>query len=493
MFSLMKLKQLVKSIGNPRIYPSGLIDFCVKGITCNSKNIQDNFIFIAIKGNREDGHKFIPEAIDRGAKAIIVQSSKFKVQSSKKIQFIKVKDTRQAQALLAAEFYGNPSGKIKVVGVTGTNGKTTITYLLEALIKECGSHPAVIGTVNYRFKDRLFPSKNTTPGPIEIQSMLAQMLKVGVDYAVMEVSSHALDQARTKGINFYSAIFTNLTQDHLDYHKTLENYFQSKARLFRNMSRESFVIINNDSAHGRRLKRLTPAKIITYGIDQPADITARDIKYDIRYTEFVLDTAKGKIGLKTRLIGRHNVYNVLAAIAWALNEGMRLAVIKSALEKFSFVPGRLERIDSGGSFCVFVDYAHTPDALENAVRALKQLSQNRVIVVFGCGGERDKTKRPKMGRCVTELADYCIITNDNPRSEDPQRIINDIEKGINKDNYSVVFERFDAISQALNMAKSGDSVLIAGKGHENYQILRDRVLSFDDREAARRCLELMNY
>jgi UDP-N-acetylmuramoyl-L-alanyl-D-glutamate--2,6-diaminopimelate ligase len=511
----MRIKQLIKILGNPRNY-SGAADFEVRGISCNSKTVKDDFVFVAVKGTREDGNKFIEEAIEKGAKAVIVQSPRLSLasawdslrshvaaslsletpfghRSGAKIPFIGVKDTRRALAELAAEFYGNPSSKIKVIGVTGTNGKTTITYLLEELIKEAGFSPAVIGTVNYRFRDKIIPSKNTTPGPIELQSMLADMLKTGIDYAVMEVSSHALHQDRTGGINFHSAIFTNLTQDHLDYHKTLDNYFRSKARLFQDIPPGSFAVINNDDKYGRRIKKLTRAGVITYGIKNKADITARDIKFDCLHTEFLLAGAELETGFRSRLIGMHNVYNVLATVAWALREGIELSAIKSAIERFSQVPGRLERIDSRAGFSVFVDYAHTEDALYNIIATLRQLYKKRIIVVFGCGGERDKTKRPKMGRVVSELSDYAIITSDNPRSEDPLQIIEDIRNGINKNNYCVIPERKEAIKKSLSLAQPGDIVLLAGKGHESYQILKDGIIHFDDREAVRECLKSMNY
>jgi UDP-N-acetylmuramoyl-L-alanyl-D-glutamate--2,6-diaminopimelate ligase len=484
----MRLRQLIKTLDNSKPY-SDIADFQVKGISCNSQEVWTGFVFVAIKGNKEDGHKFIKEAMDRGAKAIVTQGYYSDVKGNEDISFIEVPDTRKALAALASEFYGWPSEKIKVVGITGTNGKTTISYLIEAVLKEEHFNPAVIGTINYRFKNKVVTAKNTTPGPIEIQSMLAQMLKEGIKYAIMEVSSHALDQQRIAGIDFHSAIFTNLTQDHLDYHLTLENYFQAKAKLFKNLQSSSFCVINNDDNYGRKLKKLTQAQIITYGIEADADVVAKDIKLGVYQTEFKVKTKEGQIGFKTHLIGGHNVYNILACISWAIKEGFKLQVIKSAIEKFSFVPGRLERINSAGYFSVFVDYAHTEDALNNVLRFLRQISTGRrIIVVFGCGGERDKTKRPKMGRVVTGLADYAIITNDNPRSEDPEEIINAIRSGISKNNYCVIFDRKKAIRQALSIAKSGDIVLIAGKGHEDYQILKDKTIPFDDREVARECL-----
>jgi len=477
----MKIRKLIKSLDN------------FSGISCNSKLVCNNFIFVAIKGTRENGNRFIDEAIDRGAKTVIVSSDVYRRPSSVKIPFIKVKDTRRALAELAVAFYGNPSAKIKVVGITGTNGKTTISYLIEALLKEAKVLPSVIGTVNYRFKDKIFPSKNTTPGPIELQSMLAQMQKEGINYCLMEVSSHALDQGRTEGINFHSAIFTNLTQDHLDYHRTLKNYFNAKAKLFKNINPAAFVVINNDDSYAARLKKLTRAKIITYGIENNADIVAKNIKFCASHAEFILSTPKVKANFKTRLLGKYNVYNILATVAWAIQEGFDISLVKSSIEGFFHVPGRLEKIDFDGRFSVFVDYAHTEDALRNIIQTLRQFARKRIIVVFGCGGERDKTKRPKMGKVVSELSDYAIITNDNPRSEDPQEIIRDIKRGMRKTNFCVIPERLDAIKKSLSLAKAGDIVLVAGKGHENCQIIKDTIMHFNDREAIEGCLKSMNY
>jgi len=487
----MRLTGLIKILGvkqNKKIQ-----DFLLKGISCNSKSVKDDFVFVAIKGAKENGDKFICEAIGKGARAIVTQSPFLPAMLHAKIPFIKVKDTRRALAKLAAEFYGKPSSAIKIVGVTGTNGKTSITYLIEALLNKAGVSPAVIGTINYRFKNKTITSKNTTPGALELQSLLSDMLKSRVQYAVMEVSSHALDQGRVEGINFHSAIFTNLTQDHLDYHKTLDNYFKAKAKLFKGLNATSFAVINNDDKYSRTLKGLTKAKIITYGIKNKADIMAQNLKFDCRGTEFLLSTPDFKMNLETRLIGEHNIYNILAALAWAVKAGISKDVIESTIKEFSLVPGRLEQVDSHAKFSVFVDYAHTEDALKNIIKSLRNVSKKRIIVVFGCGGERDKTKRPKMGRVVTKLADYAIITNDNPRSEDPLGIISDIKAGIKNNNFCVIPERLVAIRKSLKLARAGDIVLIAGKGHEDYQILKDKVIHFDDREAVKKCLRLMNY
>jgi UDP-N-acetylmuramoyl-L-alanyl-D-glutamate--2,6-diaminopimelate ligase len=459
----------------------------VGGLTDKSGFTGKDFIFVAVKGAKIDASRFINEAIENGAK-FIVCDSKVKTPDSQEISFVKVKDTRAALSELAVRFYKNPSRKLKVIGVTGTNGKTTITYLLEALLKEKGAPAGVIGTINYRFKNKVIPAKNTTPGPLEIQSILFNMLKDGARYAAMEVSSHALDQKRVANIDFHSAIFTNLTQDHLDYHKNFKGYFAAKSKLFKEISSKSFAVINNDDEYSRKLKKITPARIITYGIENKSDVQAKNIKFSATHTEFDLLAFGNRIKIEANLIGRHNVYNMLAVCAWGVKEGIALKVIKSALEKFLHVPGRLERFSSKKGFYVFVDYAHTDDALKNVLSALRQLSPRRIITLFGCGGERDNLKRPKMGKVATELSDFTLITSDNPRSEKPENIIKDIIRGIKKNNYLVVLERRKAIRKAMSLAKSGDIVLLAGKGHENYQVLNGRTMHFDDREEVRRCL-----
>jgi UDP-N-acetylmuramoyl-L-alanyl-D-glutamate--2,6-diaminopimelate ligase len=489
----MDLKELIKSLtacGDNRIE----LDFPVKGISCDSRKTGKDFVFVAIKGVNSDGNNYIEEALDKGARCVVLgpQGQDLPVIASGKAAVIRVRDDRKALAELACAFYGNPSANIKVTGVTGTNGKTTVTYLIEAILKECGAVPGVIGTVNCRFRDKLMAVQNTTPGPLELQSMLYQMQEAGVTTAVIEVSSHALEQARTEKINFSSAIFTNLTQDHLDYHKNMEDYFLAKSKLFLGLSSRAFAIVNNDDLSGVRLKKLSPCKLVSYGIDGDCDIRATGLKLGVCSSEFLIQAANVRQYLKTKLIGRHNVYNVLAAFAWAQAEGLDIDKVKDALGAFELVPGRLEKIESEKDFSVFVDYAHTEDALKNVLGALRQVSQGRIIVVFGCGGDRDRTKRPKMGNAATELADYAIITSDNPRSEVPEEIFRDIESGISRDNYRVVPDRLKAISESLSLARKGDIVLVAGKGHENYQVLKDKTLHFDDREAVRQCLRSMS-
>jgi UDP-N-acetylmuramoyl-L-alanyl-D-glutamate--2,6-diaminopimelate ligase len=493
----MKLKELIRSLGSAETYVAQE-DFEVKGVSASSMRLAEDYLFVAIKGVNEDGHRFIEDAIAKGARAVVIDSRQkekglqvLAASGRQDVWLIGAGDPRKSIGRLAAEFYANPSRTIRMVGVTGTNGKTTITYLIEAIAKKAGFTPGVIGTVDYRFKETHTPSKNTTPGPVDLQSMLAQMLAQGVNYCVMEVSSHALDQDRTEGILFNSAIFTNLTQDHLDYHRNLEDYFRAKSKLFTAMPADTFVVVNNDDEYGKKIKALTPARVISYGIENLSDVVATDIKFDVSRTTFFLRSFKGAAEFTIRLIGFHNVYNVLAAVSWGLEEGFDLEVIKSAVEGFFCVPGRLERIETTADFAVFVDYAHTEDALRNVIKTLRYVSPKRIIVVFGCGGQRDVTKRPKMGRVVTEHADYAVVTNDNPRSESPEGIIEDIARGIKTDNYCIIPDRKKAIRKALSCARSGDIVLVAGKGHEDYQILNAGSVYFDDRQVVRECLKEM--
>jgi len=488
----MNLTQAIRSLRGARLIADAG-DFPLTGISCDSKKTRPGYLFVAVKGASLDGNRFIPEALRQGAGAVITDREGGVAGFPDNVSLIKVEDCRQALAELASQFYGDPSAKMKVAAVTGTNGKTTITYLIEAVLKGSGCSPAVIGTINYRFAGRVFPSKNTTPGPLELQGMMAEMLGAGANHLVMEVSSHALSQGRTEKIRFSSAIFTNLTQDHLDYHKNVEEYYLAKEKLFRGLSPEAFAVVNNDDKYSARIKGSCCCRVITYGIDNPADITAEDIRMDMEKTEFTIVYAAGKEDINIRLIGRHNVYNVLAVFAWAVTEGIDPQACREALEGFTLVPGRLEKVDTGKDFFVFVDYAHTEDALKNVLTTLRQICNRKIIVVFGCGGDRDKDKRPKMGRVVSELSDQAVLTNDNPRSEDPQAIISEIRKGMQEGKYCVIPDRKQAIREALQMAGSGDCVLIAGKGHEDYQIIKDKAIHFDDREAVRECLRQKNY
>ncbi len=473
----MQLNRLVKTLDGHRIF--ALEDFIVKGITSNSRQVKQDFVFVAIKGTNLDGHQFINEALKNGSRAIVSEINP-KDSIPPGISWVRVRDSRRALARLAAEFYGHPSEKMKVIGITGTNGKTTVSYLIESLLKAKGEESAVIGTINYRFKDKVFPAKNTTPGSLEVQSLLVDIKKEGIDYAVIEISSHALDQERVSDINFDYAIFTNLSHDHLDYHGNIEKYFLAKSKLFKYLKPDATSIINIDDSYAKKLIKLTRAKVLTYGLKRKAHLSAFDIRFSIEGMKFILFSHKGKIDIETDLMGLHNVYNILSAVSFGLSEGIKLDLIKETISKFRTPSGRLERIDVPADYFVFIDYAHTPDALKNVILTLREVSDKKIIVTFGCGGNRDREKRPKMGKITSELADFAVITSDNPRDEEPLDIIGDILKGIKKDNYKVIPERKVAIFEALTMAKSGDVVLIAGKGHENYQVLKNRTISFDD-------------
>jgi len=488
----MKLKYLIKAIGGRQENPA-LDDFEVSHITANSKDAREGSLFVAVCGTAVDGHAFIAEALGNGAKAVVAQEGRVNLTGFPlgSAALISVPETRKALGQLAAEFYGRPSGRVRVSGITGTNGKTTVSYLMEAVLENAGHVPAVIGTVNYRFRGKTYPSGNTTPGPLEIQKMLADMAAQGVTHLAMEVSSHALDQDRTEGIDFSSAVFTNLTQDHLDYHVTLEDYFRAKAKLFSGLSPQAFAVINNDQQQAEALKKMTRAQVVTYGIEREADVRAYELSFNARSARFSAEVLGTRVKISSRLIGRHNVYNMLAALAWGWKEGIPVERIAGAFESFSFVPGRLQRLEHAQGFDVYVDYAHTDDALKNVLTALKELEPRKIILVFGCGGDRDREKRPKMGKVATELADFCIITSDNPRSEEPMDIIEDIKKGIRTDNYSVVVDRREAIAGALSAAGRGDIVLIAGKGHENYQVFKGKTVPFDDIQVAQECLRSM--
>jgi UDP-N-acetylmuramoyl-L-alanyl-D-glutamate--2,6-diaminopimelate ligase len=464
----------------------------VVGVTSNSKAVKPGFVFVAIAGVVADGHDYITQAVAHGALVVVYQDRSrvsAAMMTDKRVWFVHVGSTRDAITRLACCFYGYPSKKIAVTGITGTNGKTTITYLIESLVSAAGKRPGVIGTVNYRYNGRKIPSCNTTPGPVELQSLLSDMRKAKTTHLAMEVSSHALDQGRIDGIDFTAAIFTNLTRDHLDYHKTFERYFRAKAKLFVGLKTDAVAIINRDDAYGGKLMHATRAKILTYGLSSRADVFATEINASACGTTFILHLPGGKsFQIKVCLIGRHNVYNILAAAAWAYSAGFKPEVIRRGIERFRCVPGRLEKVSGSGAHAVFVDYAHTDDALRNVISTLRQIVQERLIVVFGCGGDRDRSKRPLMGRVATDLADFAIITDDNPRSEDPRSIARDIVAGIVKQNYCIVHDRARAIQRSVRMSKRGDIVLIAGKGHETYQLVNKSVLKFDDRKVARACL-----
>ena len=460
----------------------------VKGVKDDSRSVRSGDMFVAVKGYSLDGHKFIDDAVRKGAKVIVSEEIKDAPKTAAKIL---VDDARAALPIIAGNFYGHPSAKLKTIGVTGTNGKTTITYIIENIIKSAGKDTGVIGTINYRLGDRVLPAKNTTPGSLQLQSMLADMVKMGLGFAVMEVSSHSLDQGRVEGISFDVGIFTNITAEHLDYHKTIANYFKAKARLFDRLKEGGVAVLNIDDKKVAVLKKSIRKKVLTYGIGPKADVRAEGIKLSLDGSRFKVVMPEGGFNIHTRLVGRHNISNILAGIAASYALGIeRPALIKGAAFLSFCVPGRLEEVDAGQPFKVLVDYAHTEDALYNILSLLSEVAGRRIITVFGCGGNRDRKKRPLMGKVACEFSHRAIITSDNPRFEDPRAIIDEIEKGVKGifSNYDIAPDRRQAIEKALMLAEDGDIVVIAGKGHENYQIIKDKVIPFDDREVAREIL-----
>ncbi|MFH1778519.1 MAG: UDP-N-acetylmuramoyl-L-alanyl-D-glutamate--2,6-diaminopimelate ligase, partial [Candidatus Omnitrophota bacterium] len=383
------------------------------------------------------------------------------------------------------------SDNIKCIGITGTTGKTTISYLFYIILTTAWHSVGIVGTINYRVGKRIIPATNTTPGPIELHNFMNEMVRNSIDFVAMEVSSHSLDQRRVEGIKYAVGIFTNLTGDHLDYHRTYDEYFDAKAKLFEGLDDGSYAVINVDDEWGRKLLKRSKGKITTYGIKSDAEFLATCTDLSLGGTKFVVEAPNRKMDISTKLIGLHNIYNITASIAAGVRLGLPLDLIKVGVENIVSVPGRLEAIDCGQPFKVFVDYAHTDDALYNVLFTLKPLISKRIIVVFGCGGERDRTKRPRMGRVASEFTDYIIVTSDNPRSEEPESIAKEIVGGIENREHTIILDREQAINEALSKAKEGDCVLIAGKGHETYQVFKDRTVPFDDREVTRKILCLM--
>ncbi|OGQ49440.1 MAG: UDP-N-acetylmuramoyl-L-alanyl-D-glutamate--2,6-diaminopimelate ligase, partial [Deltaproteobacteria bacterium RIFCSPLOWO2_02_FULL_47_10] len=452
----------------------------VTGITYDSRAVKKGGCFVAVCGAHADGHKFINDAVKNGAVAIVSEQT-VKVPSS--VTNVVVTDTHIALAELSAAFFGYPSRKIRVVGITGTNGKTTITYLIEAVLKVAGRNVGVVGTVNWRYGGVLMPAPNTTPMSYDLQRLLNEMVKGGVQDVAMEVSSHALHQKRVDFVDFDAAVFTNLTHDHLDYHKTIEEYFEAKKGLFSSLLPSSvkakkIAVVNIDDGWGREIVRSSECGVrsveaLKYGFDKDADVTVTNLKSSVAGNEMEIKTPWGKFSCTSRLKGKFNVSNILASVAVLGAFEIPLDVIKLGIEAIANVPGRLEDVPNNRGFSVFVDYAHTPDALKNVIEALRELKLQRIITVFGCGGDRDSAKRPLMGEVASLLSDVVIVTSDNPRGEDPVNIINDILPGVKKTgrDYIIAEDRREAIKKAVGMAKKGDIILIAGKGHETYQIV----------------------
>src|SRR5438128_7384043 len=486
----MQLKTLVAGI--PLRQVIGTLDRPVESIAYDSRRAQRNGLFVALRGGRSDGHQFVAQAIEKGASVIVTERE----EKYPRVTCLVVENSRTALADLSRVVYGRHGDRLKLAAVTGTNGKTTTTFLVKHICEKAGLRCGLIGTVRYEIGERVLPAIRTTPESLDLQDLFAQIANAGCRAAAVEVSSHALAQERTRGLEWDVAVFTNLTQDHLDYHGTMEDYFEAKAKLFAQLplqqkKKKPVAVINIDDRFGQKLIARIGGKVsvVTFGVGTRADFRASNYRMEFGGTSYQLD-ARGKNYLvRVPLIGRFNVANSTAALAAAnaLGVGLREAVL--SLGKSPQVPGRLEAVPAKRQFQAFVDYAHTPDALLNVLKTLRELGPRRLIVVFGCGGDRDRQKRPLMGEIADRHADYAIITSDNPRKEDPNAIIADIDKGFRSEPYEKIVDRTEAITRAIEQAEPRDIVLIAGKGHENYQEFADHTVPFDDIQVARRAIE----
>jgi len=466
----------------------------VKGIAVDSRRVSPGDLFVAVPGLRHDGAEFVSEARSRGAVAMV--AGEFTSAVNGHLPQVRVKDPRRALGLLANRFFDYPAAALKMIGVTGTNGKTTVSLLAREVFEDAGIPTGLLGTIYYGIGPRRLPSRLTTPEPPRLQELLAEMKRARLTHAILEVSSHAVVQERLAGIEFSTGVFTNLSREHLDYHRTIDEYRAAKLRFFSAFRQglippeKKTVIVNLDDGLAQRILTALPVPAVTYGFSPRADLSATRLELQQDGSRFTVRGRDGSFPVRINMPGRHNVANALAVVALALSEGIAPERISRALERCPGIPGRLERVETGRGFDLFVDYAHTPDGLENVLKTLRRLGRRRLIVVFGCGGDRDPGKRPLMGRAAARWADRTIITSDNPRSEDPAAIIAAVRAGIPRGTRGVktIEDRRAAIAEACRAARPGDAVLIAGKGHEREQIFADRVIPFDDREVARKIL-----
>ncbi len=477
----MKIKELMQGISLD-VKDRAILEREALHLSCQSTDVRPGTLFVAIKGENKDGHDFIEEVVGKGAVACVTDCRSAK-KFPESFPLIAVQNTRFIFSLLAGRHFSHPSKEVGVVGITGTNGKTTTAFLVQHLFNHFSSC-GLIGTVHYQIGSQIIPSRNTTPSAYDLNWMLAQMRKVGMNHCSMEVSSHALDQERAAHLAFRSAVFTNLTQDHLDYHKNFEEYFRAKKKLFIKAPRPEKSFVNVDDVYGARLAAEIYPRPFTFGIAKKADFMAHDIRVGLGEIAFNIRAYGKMIPVRVGMPCLHNVYNVLGAFACAYEEGWDPEEIASSLRIFRGVPGRMQKVEAGQDFFVFVDYAHTPDAFLNVLSSVKRLARKKIITVFGCGGDRDNTKRPLMGREASRFSDVVVLTSDNPRSEDPEKILDQIQAGVEEGKGKRILRitnREEAIQQALGMAEREDVVLVLGKGHENYQIVGDKKLAFDDR------------
>jgi UDP-N-acetylmuramoyl-L-alanyl-D-glutamate--2,6-diaminopimelate ligase len=512
---MMQLTKLLEGVEIRRITGETLKE--IEGIAYHSHRVEKGFLFAAIRGMEVDGHQFIGEAIQNGAEAILLEEEREIANRT----MIFVPDSRQALAKISSNFYGNPSSQVNLIGITGTNGKTTTTYLLESILKRAGYSVGVIGTINYRFGQKKTQAPHTTPESLDLQRILWEMVREGVSHVIMEVSSHGLGLDRVFGCQFDGVIFTNLTSEHLDYHKTLRQYFESKKKLFSDSLMKSdknrrFAVTNHDDPRGEDIVEGITLPVIRYGLNSSCDISADQVRSNFEGLSFRIKTPKGEFQIHSKLVGGFNLYNILAAAAMGMAMDIPLETLKDGIESLNGVPGRFEKVENRKGIHLIVDYAHTPDALERALLGARGilegtvcghfLRDEKIITVFGCGGDRDRTKRPLMGEVVGRYSDLAILTSDNPRTEDPLAIMDEAEKGFksipleelhqdeisswrSKKGYLKIPDRREAIRMAIQLARPMDTVLIAGKGHEDYQIIGKKKFPFDDRVEVRKALE----
>ncbi len=496
----MMLKDLISGVNV--ISTAGDRDVEIKGVAYSSSEVSMGFCFVALRGAHTDGNDFVPDALARGAAAVVTEKADCNCGGAVKVV---VGDARDAMARISCAFYGNPSSEMKLVGVTGTNGKTTTTYLMESIFRSAGMNPGVIGTIEYRYGGSRFRASHTTPESVDLQKMLRDMRMIGIDACAMEVSSHALSQKRAECTSFDAAVFTNLTPEHLDYHEGMEAYFEAKAVLFERLletegKRSAFAAINCDDEYGMRMVKKCAAPVLKYGMGSGMDVTCDALKFNSDGIEMKVITPQGNFDCRSKLCGRFNAENILAAVSAASGLEIDLGAIAVGVESLSAVPGRFESVSNRRGILAIVDYAHTPDALENVLKNARAMLKDggRLISVFGCGGDRDHKKRPMMGKAAGSLSDVAIVTSDNPRTENPEKIIEDILPGLSSSaaefsgdsGYLIVEDRKEAIAKAASIARRGDILVVAGKGHEDYQIIGNQKRHFDDREVLAEILSI---
>jgi UDP-N-acetylmuramoyl-L-alanyl-D-glutamate--2,6-diaminopimelate ligase len=490
----MILGEILSGVRLKQPLPPELASLPIEGLDFDSRRVAPGWLFFAFPGAKADGRQFAADALRKGAVAVVSESE---APPEFTDRWIQAEHGRKALALASRNFYGRPDERLALTGITGTNGKTTTSYLVDAILRTAGHTTALIGTIEYHLAGRVLPAVNTTPESLDLIRLLAELERKGGTAATMEVSSHALALGRVHGLRFQAAVFTNLTRDHLDFHGSMDEYFAAKNLLFTGAGGPppAYAVVNRDDPHASRLDFSPATRVLKYGTGADADLRARHISSGFNGLRFEAQHGKTRIPIESPLIGRINVYNILAACGAAIAHAIPAEAITRGIATLAAVPGRFERIDEGQPFVVVVDYAHTDDALKNVIAVARGLNPRRVITLFGCGGDRDRAKRPLMGQAAAEASDFVVLTSDNPRSEDPLAIMNDALVGIRRTDVPHLVEpdRASAIARALKEAREGDIVILAGKGHEPYQVLKDRTISFDDRAVARDVLRGYGY